>query len=55
MRFRLLLVGVLVLFLLPSPQVQAESSSSFEEDFTLQWSHDFGDVYITTAPLFAGE
>jgi hypothetical protein len=55
MRFRLLLVGVLVLFLLPSPQVQAESSSSFEEDFTLQWSHDFGDAYITTAPLFAGE
>lgn len=54
MRFRLLLVGALVLFLLPTLPVQAESSS-FQEDFTLQWSHDFGDAYITTAPLFAGE
>ena len=54
MRCRLLLVGVLVLFLLPLPHVQAESTP-FEEDFTLQWSHDFGDAYITTAPLFVGE
>jgi len=40
--------------MLPMLPTSAETST-FEEQFSLEWSHDFGDVYITTAPLFHGE
>lgn len=37
--------------MLPSFEATAQQSS-FDEEFTLQWQHNFGDVYITTAPVF---
>jgi hypothetical protein len=48
---RPLLAFVLLVLLFPTFGAGAEQPS-FDEEFSLEWSHDFGDVYITTAPLF---
>lgn len=48
---RPLLLAVLVVLMLPSFEATAQQSS-FDDEFNLGWEHNFGDVYITTAPLF---
>lgn len=48
---RPLLAFALLVLLFPTFGAAAEQPS-FDEEFSLEWSHDFGDVYITTAPLF---
>ena len=37
--------------MLPSFEATAQQSA-FDDEFNLGWEHNFGDVYITTAPLF---
>ena len=54
MRSRLLIIGVLVVLLLPTSFSSAEDSS-FSDTFSLEWSYDFGDAYITTSPVFIDE
>ena len=51
---RPIIAVILLLLLMPTFDVGAEQPS-LNEDFSLDWTHDFGEVYITTAPLFVGE
>ena len=48
---RPLLLVALVVLMLPSFEATAQQSA-FDDEFNLGWEHNFGDVYITTAPLF---
>jgi len=54
MRSRLLIVGVLAVLLLPTTFSSGEEPS-FNDTFSLEWSYDFGDAYITTSPVFIDE
>ena len=51
MQSRLLIVGVLAVLLLPTMFSSGEEPS-FNDTFSLEWSYDFGDAYITTSPVF---
>jgi hypothetical protein len=44
------LVALLVALLLPFTSTAEEAE--FDQAFALEWTYDFGDAYITTAPLF---
>jgi len=54
MDLRPLILAALILLTLPAVNASAEPVA-FDETYTLDWTHDFGGSYITTAPLFVDQ